>query len=247
MNYIRISSIRTIGLLLIATARPALAFPRSVMSPPSPSFSAFHTAFWNRIAATYDDTSPKTNAYRDRRLKLLLDERYLKPDDKVLDFACATGRLAMDLSVHVHSVLGIDLSQKMIQKAQEKVEGSPGCNVRFATTDLFDESLDGEGFSVVGAFNVLHLVPTPELFLRRIGGLMAPRGLLISETPCMGTKPWYFQTAIGVAAWTGLVPKAQALTQEGIEKMMTDEGFEVVKSIVLEGGDPLIVARKRDA
>ncbi len=81
--------------------------------------------FWDRIADRYDRTSERHAAYRNMRLAHM--RGFLGADDTVLDFACATGRLAFDLAPHVAHVLGIDLSEGMIARAKAKLSTRCSC------------------------------------------------------------------------------------------------------------------------
>jgi len=201
--------------------------------------------FWNRIADRYDSsTSESLDAYRDVRLAHM--RGFLEPDDTVLDFACGTGRLALDLAPHVAEVLGIDLSTGMIARADAKLADDEPANVRFAAIDLFDPQLDHKRFSVVTAFNVLHLLDDPSRYLQRLRRLLAPDGLLISETPCLARKPWHIRVVIRLAGLTRWLPRVQTLTPDALERLVADQGFVIIEAKLLDDeiGDPWLVARK---
>lgn len=200
--------------------------------------------FWDRIAARYDRTSPELDAYRDRRLQHM--RSFLQPDDRVLDFACGTGRLALDLAPHVSSVQGVDLSEGMIACAKAKLVDHPATSVSFDVIDLFDEDLDGKRFDVVTAFNVLHLLDDPARYLQRIRALLLPGALLIAETPCIGEKSALVRFLIRLAGRSGLLPRVRFLTEQQLESLVAGQGFEIVeaKRLDVATGDPWIVARR---
>ena len=200
--------------------------------------------FWDRIAHRYDRTSDRHAAYRDMRLAHM--QTLLRTQDTVLDFACGTGRLALNLAPHVTSVLGIDLSEGMVAQARAKLAGGGPANLHFDAIDLFSHELDGRRFSVVTAFNVFHLLDDPGRYLERMRALLSPGGLMISETPCLGRKPWWALALIKLAGWVGLLPRVRALTEESLEAIITDQGFEIIEAKLLDEdiGDPWIMARK---
>lgn len=180
-----------------------------------------------------------------------------RADDEVLDFACGTGRLALDLAPHVARVLGIDFSAGMIAKARAKLTGRVSDrvselatdvgseNVRFEVMDLFSQELDGQQFSVVTAFNVFHLLDDPVRYLQRLLALLSPGGLLISETPCLGRRPWYFRTALKLAGLTPWLPRVRFFTAQTLEALIASQDLEILEAKRLdEIGDPWIVARK---
>ncbi len=63
----------------------------------------------------------------------LAAEGLLAPDTDVVDFGCGFGRVAAALAGRCRSVLGVDVSAKMIAEAQARYGALPG--VRFAVTD----------------------------------------------------------------------------------------------------------------
>ena len=95
--------------------------------------------FWDMRARTYDQTSGKTYAETyDRTADLSL--KYLKPSDRVLEFACGTGLLTFRLAPHVSHLRGIDISPEMTAVAREKARGLD--NVEITNTELFDPGLE---------------------------------------------------------------------------------------------------------
>ena len=176
-------------------------------------------------------------------------QEFLKPNDQVLEFACATGRLALDIAPSVANVFGIDTSEGMIARANAKLSDSMAPNVEFRAIGLFDAELDERHFTVVTAFNVFHLLDDPRRYLRRMRELLTPGGLLIAETPCLGRKPWYIRSAIKLVTLTPFLPRARIFTANELEGLVAGEGFEIVESRLLdeEIGDPWIVARKPES
>jgi SAM-dependent methyltransferase len=75
----------------------------------------------------------------------LLSERSLARA-RILDVACGTGTLAVELAGLGHSVYGIDISPQMIQKARSKM---------FALDDVSFEVQDMRTFSVRGRFDLV--------------------------------------------------------------------------------------------
>ncbi len=203
--------------------------------------------FWDRIAERYDNSASETfEAYNATRLAHM--RGFLQPDQTVLDFACGTGRLALDVAPHVAEVLGIDLSAGMIARAKLKIADGEAANVRFARIDLFDPDLDGRRFDVVCTFNVLHLLADPRRYLQRLRELLVPDGLLISETPCLSRKPWFMRAALRVVGLTPVRPRARIFTPQKLERLVADQGFEIVEAKLLDAdaGDPWLVARNSE-
>jgi ubiquinone/menaquinone biosynthesis C-methylase UbiE len=140
--------------------------------------------FWDRIAKNYDKSSDKKRESLLRTVEKI--KRHLDPMDQVLDFACGTGEKALGVSSRVQAVHGIDLSQKMIEKASMKVTDRRIDNAQFSRTDLFDATLKPASYDAIMAFYIFHLVDDPAQVLKRIHELLKPDGRLICETPCLG-------------------------------------------------------------
>lgn len=78
-------------------------------------------------------------------MKIILDYANVKKGDKVLDIACGTG-IMFDyyLRRDVESVLGIDISPKMVNACQKKFEGNDKIKVICADADeiVFENEFD---------------------------------------------------------------------------------------------------------
>ena len=142
--------------------------------------------FWNMRAPSYDQTSGKTYAETyDQTAERSL--KYLKPSDRVLEFACGTGLITLRLAPHVAHIRGIDISPGMADIAREKARGLP--NVEITNTDLFDPCLEPGSFDAVCAYNVLLYLPDLPAALARIRELLKPGGVFLSATDCLGARP----------------------------------------------------------
>ncbi|MBI2123485.1 MAG: class I SAM-dependent methyltransferase, partial [Armatimonadetes bacterium] len=71
-------------------------------------------AQFGRRAGAYARSESHT---RDRDLELLLEHLRLRPEDRALDVATGTGFTAIALRSDVHSVVGLDLTHRMLLEA----------------------------------------------------------------------------------------------------------------------------------
>ncbi len=85
---------------------------------------------------------------------------YLQTGDRVLDIGCGPGNVAKQLSrVKSLRIEGIDLSEKMVQLAQQNVP-----NGRFHVQDLRDAEFSSKSFdAIVLSFSIVHLSETEAL------------------------------------------------------------------------------------
>ncbi len=102
--------------------------------------------FFDSCAPTWDEEMIKC----DRKIGIILDNAGVKRDSKVLDVACGTGVLVpYYLKRDVRSVLGVDISPKMIDIAQEKFEKG---KVSFICGDVEETDIDSD-FDAIVVYN----------------------------------------------------------------------------------------------
>ena len=76
----------------------------------------------------------------------------------------------------------------MLAIADERAINRGISNINYEHLGVFDTRLQPESYTVVLAFNILHLQQDLNKVLHRINELLMPGGLLISKTPCVGDK-----------------------------------------------------------
>ncbi len=177
-------------------------------------------------AQTYDLTSGKTYAETyDKTAASSL--KYLKPSDRVLEFACGTGLLTLRLAPHVARLRGIDISPSMADIAREKARDIP--NVEITNTDLFDPCLEPGSFDAVAAYNVLLYLPDLPAALARIRALLKPGGVFLSATDCLASRPSAMGLKKLVNSRAGKMPYVAFFTQRGLERKIARSGFAVLE------------------
>lgn len=202
--------------------------------------------FWNVRSQMYDDQiGPKyEEAYR-RTAECSL--RYLKPTDRVLEFACGTGIMTFRLAPHVESIRAIDISDEMVVRAKAKLSEETK-NVTVEQLDIFDPSLEESSFDAVAAYNVLLYLPDREQVLARIRSLLKPGGMFLSATDCLGER----LTREGLRKFwrshTGKMPYVAFDSIKSLERTVRAAGFAVLETENLFPAPPnlFIAARKEE-
>jgi len=185
-------------------------------------------AFWDKRTKHYDDNVKKHDFLYEKtidRTKSLLSNT-----DVVLDFACASGEMSLDIAPHVQRVHGIDTSVKMIELANEKARDRQVNNINFDQIDAFDHKLASNSFSAIIAFSIFHLVDDVPKVLARLHDLLCSGGLLISQTPCLGERSWVFQFLILLIQKLGIAPPILSLTTTNLESFLLDSNFEILET-----------------
>ncbi|GEM_PF-6323793 len=105
----------------------------------------------------------------------------LGPQARVLDIGCGIGRVVKSIYPMVESVLGVDISDHMVEQAREKVKAS---NVSFQRVD--GKSLNGvpsEAFDCCYSFFVFQHIPRSSVasYFREVHRVLKPDGRFLFQ------------------------------------------------------------------
>jgi ubiquinone/menaquinone biosynthesis C-methylase UbiE len=113
----------------------------------------------------------------------LLATARLVPGERVLDVACGTGLVTFDAARAVGPdghVLGVDLSDRMVDAAESRASQARWRNVSFACMDAEQLTVPDASFDVVLCALGLMYMPDPEKALREMRRVLRPGGRLVS-------------------------------------------------------------------
>ena len=212
--------------------------------------TASDARFWDRSSRKYAKSAVADPAGYERTLDRT--SALLKPGDRVLELGCGTGTTALRLAADVQSYLATDFSAEMIEIAREKHGASSIRGLAFQAVTAETLPPEAGPFDAVLGFNYLHLVRDLPGTLRRINALLAPEGLFISKTPCLGDmNPLIRLALLPVMRAIGMAPYAGAFRATELGELMEAAGFEVLatENHATKGNEarPYIAARKRKA
>ncbi len=205
--------------------------------------------FWDRTARKYAKSAIADQGGYER--SLARTRALLKSGDRVLELGCGTGTSALRLADAVGSYLATDISEGMIAIAKEKLGATPipGLTFQVATADSL--AAEPGSFSTILGFNYLHMVRDLPGTLRRIHDLLAPGGLFISKTPCVGDMNPLIRLAIPFARAIGKAPYVDPFKATGLSRAIAAAGFDVLatETHATTGKEPrpFILARKTAA
>ena len=202
--------------------------------------------FWDKRSKHYDDNVKKHDSLYEKTIDT--SKSLLTNTDVVLDFACASGEISLDLASWVQEVHGIDLSKKMIELANQKALDQQVDNINFDQIDAFDLNLANNSFSAIIAFDIFHLLDDAPNVLARLNDLLAAGGLLISQTPCLSERSWLFRSLISLVQKLGLAPTIHSLTIAELESLVSSNKFEIFETKIWDKKNAVqwIVARKTE-
>lgn len=166
---------------------------------------------------------------------LSLFERHGERPNQVLDLACGSGSLLLELSARGVDVIGVDGSQDMLAVAWEKAMDADLSPLLLCQDmrelDLYG-TVDG-AVCMLDSFN--HLLSTADLgeVLRRLGLFIAPGGLLIFDvnTPhkhevTLGDNPFVFEQEEFLCVWRNrYIPSRREVTMQLDFFLKEEEGY----------------------
>jgi demethylmenaquinone methyltransferase/2-methoxy-6-polyprenyl-1,4-benzoquinol methylase len=201
---------------------------------------------FDRIAPVYDVMNHVMTAGLDRRWRKLAVREVVWPGDRVLDACCGTGDLAVEAERRGGRVVGLDFSEKMLERARPKsgaIEWVQGDAMALPFPDAdFDAATVG--------FGVRNLADL-EGGLRELARVLGPGGklaVLEITRPSGILKPFFrlwFDVLVPLAG--RVLPGGEAYTYlpasvrrfpgpDDLSALLETAGFEDVRHRLLGGG-----------
>jgi demethylmenaquinone methyltransferase / 2-methoxy-6-polyprenyl-1,4-benzoquinol methylase len=128
---------------------------------------------FDRIAPVYDLMNRVMTAGLDGRWRRLTAEAVVRPGDRVLDACCGTGDLAVAAERVGGRIVGLDFSERMLERARRKSEG-----VEWVRGDLLDLPFEDESFDAATVGFGVRNVADLERSLRELRRVLRPGGRL---------------------------------------------------------------------
>jgi SAM-dependent methyltransferase len=175
--------------------------PGSKVSLDDPHLSLVE-AYFDENAGDWDDLYGRAQRVND----LVLADRkeaaighltaHLAPGARILDAGCGAGLASADLLERGYSVVGVDVSQKMIDHARKNFEsrGFPAERWDLHCAGIEEAQLEAGSFAGIAALGVLQYQDDEAAALRECHRLLEPGGLLVITGP----------TRLKLANWLGL-------------------------------------------
>ncbi len=125
-----------------------------------------------------------------------------RPEMRVVDLGCGTGRLTRQLQQHLkpREILGLDISTAMLAESA----GYAGGGLRFEVGDIAGFSAD-HTYDLVFSNSALHWLPDHPALFTRLTAALSPGGQFAVQMPAMYAHPSH-RVAAEVAAETEFAP-----------------------------------------
>ena len=153
---------------------------------------------YNAAADRYDDPA---NSFWSRFGAATIERLNLAAGDNVLDVCCGTGASALPAAERVGPsgrVLGIDLAERLLQKARHKAAARGLHNCEFRVGDMLDLQIEDRFNAAICVFGIF-FVPDMTAAVRSLAARVKPGGVLAITT----WGPRFFEPATG-AFWESI-------------------------------------------
>ena len=126
---------------------------------------------FDRISPVYDVMNRVMTAGLDRRWRRLTAQAAVRPGDRVLDACCGTGDLALEAAKAGGDVVGLDFSERMLERAQRKSDA-----VEWVQGDVTSLPYAEGSFDAVTVGFGIRNVQELEAGLRELARVLRPGG-----------------------------------------------------------------------
>ncbi len=199
--------------------------------------------FWDRMAKGY--AKSKISDEASYQTKLEETQGYLKPHMEVLEFGCGTGSTAIVQAPFVKRLVGIDISDKMLDFARTKTKAAGLKNLTFERSTLEDYGTTDGSWDVIMGHSILHLLEDKDAAIARVYQLLKPGGVFVSSTVCIGEMNIAFRIIAPILGFLHLIPVLKAFNKTELESSISNAGFEIDHNWQpKKGAAVFIVARK---
>lgn len=181
--------------------------------------------FWNKIAPRYSRQAIADEASYQKKLKKTRE--YLNVDMDMFEFGCGTGTTAIIHAPYVKHIHAIDLSPKMLEIAQGKVDKENINNITFEQSTIDEFNAPDNSFDVVLGMSILHLLENKEEAVAKVYKMLKSGGIFISSTACLGDMMFLFKLIAPHGKITSLIPIIRVFSKNELVESLMDIGFSI--------------------
>jgi ubiquinone/menaquinone biosynthesis C-methylase UbiE len=203
------------------------------------------TTTYNAAADSYDDPA---NSFWERFGRRTIERLHLQPGMRVLDVCCGSGASAIPAAEKVGPegfVLGVDLAEKLLERARSKATKRGLHNLEFRVGDMLDLRLERSEFDTVVCVFGIFFVPDMRAGVQALWKVVRPGGKLGITT----WGPRWFEPAT-TAFWNairnvrpdlykGFNPWDRICDPGSVRALLADGGIQQAEVIAEAGEHPI--------
>lgn len=187
----------------------------------------YTTKEFNRVAESYDE-SRLVKSFQRRTQTLIINRMRLEKGMNILDLGCGTGLGTIDIASRLEGsgkVMGLDLSDEMIEQAKKKLIEFKYDNVVFEVGS--GSSLDYvDYFDFVLSTNAFHHFYRKEEIFSRVYRSLKQKGSFIIQDIC---DDFFMMKIVDLAGKIGERAHVGSTTSRELKELFISTGFKKVK------------------
>ncbi|MAC82607.1 MAG: SAM-dependent methyltransferase [Arcobacter sp.] len=125
---------------------------------------------WDKKQSSIDSSNACVNN--------LLEKTTLKNNASILDYGCGTGFIAFALSNETNNILGMDYSDGMVSRFNEKAQELDFDNIKAVKHNMNEEELPQEQFDLVISSMTMHHIKDTNMFARKCFEALKNNGIV---------------------------------------------------------------------
>jgi len=187
---------------------------------------------FDRAAKGYDD-SRVVRSFQRRTQALVLEELQIEPGMNVLDLGCGTGWATLEIAARLGGtgkVVGLDLSERMIEQAKRKLAGFRYDNVAFTLQSASSMDYDDHFDLVISTNAFHHFVDKGEVFSRVWRALKRDGSFLVQDI----CDDFVLMRALDLVGKIGERAHVGSTTLAGLKALFLSTGFADVRAKTLK-------------
>lgn len=185
--------------------------------------------FWEKQATKYDKRMKSFSLEYQRTVERVIE--YIHEDSVVLDVACGTGIVSLEIAQYVDKIEAIDISPSMIEVAQQKAKQHKIENISFNVADAYRLKYPNKYFDIVLLVNILHVIKNPEIVLKEAKRLLKDDGILLISVECSGENPMnLFLLVQKIVKILGIIKYLHFYKYSDINSLLQKNKFKIVKT-----------------
>ncbi len=135
--------------------------------------------YYDRIAQIYDQTRWLTESVAEEVADFILDLTCATLETSFLEPGVGTGLNVISLVRRGYSVTGIDISEEMLDRFRQKINGTPS-NLKLRLADASQLPFPDNSFDVILTVHMIHTVSDWRAFLDDIDRVLKPEGFYLN-------------------------------------------------------------------
>ena len=187
--------------------------------------------YWNKFSSKFDKLKRKEwKIYESLLFNKIADD--MNKESTVLEVACGTGRVTLEIAKQANMVYAIDISSQMIDVARKNIKEKGIKNIELSTEDAYNLPFDNDMVDIVVCINALHNMIYPEKALSEIKRVLKPEGKLI--TAVVGIGSYKFKIIMSIYKLFTNFPVFHKLNLKEFAALLSKAGFSIEKKEILK-------------